>query len=37
MNLPAVMSVRGIMSRITDGQHLTLDGTQGTVTLEQPS
>jgi phosphohistidine swiveling domain-containing protein len=33
MNLPAVMSVRGIMSRITDGQILTVDGSQGTVSL----
>jgi pyruvate,water dikinase len=33
MNLPAVMSVRGIMSRIADGQMLEVDGTRGIVTL----
>ncbi len=33
MNLPAVMSVRGVMTRIRDGQILAVDGTHGTITL----
>jgi pyruvate,water dikinase len=34
MRLPAVMSVRGVMSRLRNGQLVTVDGTQGTVHLE---
>jgi pyruvate,water dikinase len=34
MRLPAVMSVRGVMGRLHDGQTVTVDGTQGTVRLE---
>src|SRR5262249_14499367 len=34
MRLPAVVSVRGVMSRLRDGQVVTLDGTQGLVLLE---
>jgi pyruvate,water dikinase len=35
MALPAVMSVRDVMNRLTDGQVLTVDGTQGVVRLEK--
>ncbi len=34
MRLPAVMSVRGVMGRLHDGQIVTVDGTQGIVQLE---
>jgi pyruvate,water dikinase len=34
MRLPAVMSVRGVMALLQDGQVVTVDGTQGTVLLE---
>jgi phosphoenolpyruvate-protein kinase (PTS system EI component) len=34
MGLPAVMSVRGIMNRITDGQTVLVDGTSGTVEIK---
>jgi pyruvate,water dikinase len=34
MGLPAVMSVRDVMSRLHDGQVVTVDGTQGVVRLE---
>jgi len=34
MALPAVMSVREVMSRVKDGQIVTVDGTQGVVLLE---
>lgn len=34
MRLPAVMSVRGVMAILQDGQIVTVDGTQGTVNLE---
>lgn len=33
MNLPAVMSVRNVLSRLQDGQKVAVDGTQGTVRL----
>jgi pyruvate,water dikinase len=35
MRLPAVMSVRGALTRLRDGQVVTVDGTQGTVTLAE--
>ena len=35
MRLPAVMSVRGAMSLFHDGQIVTVDGTSGTVRLEE--
>jgi phosphoenolpyruvate synthase/pyruvate phosphate dikinase len=34
MGLPAVMSVRGVLARLVDGQVVTVDGTQGVVRLE---
>jgi phosphohistidine swiveling domain-containing protein len=34
MRLPAVMSVRGVMSRLRDGQVVTVDGTQGIVQVQ---
>ena len=34
MKLPAGMSVRDVMSRVQDGQTVSLDGTQGVVRLE---
>ena len=34
MRLPAVMSVRGVMSLLADGQVVTVDGAQGIVQLE---
>jgi phosphohistidine swiveling domain-containing protein len=34
MRLPAVMSVRGVMTLLRDGQVVTVDGTQGVVRLE---
>jgi pyruvate,water dikinase len=34
MGLPAVMSVRGVMSRLRDGAVVTVDGTQGLVVIE---
>jgi pyruvate,water dikinase len=34
MRLPAVMSVRGVMGRLQDGQVVTVDGTNGTVAVE---
>lgn len=33
MHLPAVMSVRGVMDRLADGQEVTLDGTAGIVQI----
>jgi len=33
MGLPAVMSVRGIMEIVSDGQAVTVDGTRGIVEL----
>jgi len=33
MGLPAVMSVRGVMRIVNDGQELTVDGTRGSVAL----
>ncbi len=33
MGLPAVMSVRGILGLVADGQSVTVDGTNGTVEL----
>ena len=33
MGLPAVMSVRGMMSRLHDGDVVTVDGTQGVVVI----
>jgi phosphohistidine swiveling domain-containing protein len=36
MGLPAVMSVRGIMNIIVDGQTVTVDGTKGIVELNDP-
>jgi phosphohistidine swiveling domain-containing protein len=36
MRLPAVMSVRGAMSRFSDGQVVIVDGTQGVVRREVP-
>ncbi len=37
MQLPAVMSVRGVMSRLRDGQTVTVDGSRGTVVVaDQP-
>jgi len=33
MSLPAVMSVRGVLARLIDGQVVTVDGTQGIVRL----
>jgi hypothetical protein len=33
MRLPAVMSVRGVMGLLRDGQVVTVDGTQGVVSL----
>jgi pyruvate,water dikinase len=33
MALPAVMSVRDVMTLLTDGQVVTVDGTQGVVVL----
>jgi pyruvate,water dikinase len=35
MKLPAVMSVRGVMSLLEDGQTVTVDGTRGLVLLEE--
>ncbi len=35
MQLPAVMSVRGVMSRLRDGQVVTVDGSQGAVLIEE--
>jgi pyruvate,water dikinase len=35
MGLPAVMSVRGVLSRLADGQVVTVDGTKGAVLLEE--
>jgi pyruvate,water dikinase len=37
MRLPAVMSVRGVMGRLREGQSVTVDGTQGVVRLESSS
>ena len=34
MRLPAVMSVRGVMDYLKNGQIVTVDGTQGTIHLE---
>src|SRR5205807_8366288 len=34
MRLPAVMSVRGVMARLKEGQVVTVDGTQGIVQME---
>ena len=34
MQLPAVMSVRGAMSRFQNGQIVTVDGTSGSVRIE---
>jgi pyruvate,water dikinase len=34
MGLPAVMSIRNLMTRLTDGQVVTVDGTQGVVRVE---
>lgn len=34
MRLPAVMSVRGVMGRLREGQMVTVDGTKGIVCLE---
>lgn len=34
MRLPAVMSVRGVMARLENGQVVTVDGGQGTVSLD---
>jgi pyruvate,water dikinase len=34
MQLPAVMSVRGVMTLLSDGQIVTVDGTQGIVRLD---
>jgi pyruvate,water dikinase len=34
LRLPAVMSVRGVMTLLQDGQVVTVDGTQGSVSLE---
>jgi pyruvate,water dikinase len=34
MRLPAVMSVRGVMGQLRDGQVVTVDGTQGVVRVE---
>lgn len=36
MRLPAVMSVRGVMTRLHDGQLVTLDGNQGVIALADP-
>ena len=36
MRLPAVMSVRGVMTRLHDGQVVTLDGNQGVIALADP-
>ncbi|MBV8317489.1 MAG: hypothetical protein JOZ53_21325 [Planctomycetaceae bacterium] len=36
MGLPAVMSVRGVMTRLHDGDLVTIDGTQGIVNLGTP-
>jgi hypothetical protein len=33
MSLPAVMSVRGVMTRLHDGDLVAVDGTQGVVTI----
>jgi phosphohistidine swiveling domain-containing protein len=33
MGLPAVMSVRGVMKLVKDGQQLTVDGSRGTVVM----
>jgi hypothetical protein len=35
MRLPAVMSVRGVMTSLTDGQVVRVDGTRGIVTVVQ--
>jgi pyruvate,water dikinase len=35
MGLPAVMSVRDVLARLSDGQVVTVDGTQGVVRLEE--
>jgi pyruvate,water dikinase len=35
MRLPAVMSVRGVLGKLSDGQAVTVDGTQGLVYLEE--
>jgi len=35
MRLPAVMSVRGIMGLVQNGQELSVDGTQGSVLIER--
>jgi phosphohistidine swiveling domain-containing protein len=34
MRLPAVMSIRGVMSRLNDGDMVTVDGAQGIVAIE---
>jgi pyruvate,water dikinase len=36
MGLPAVMSVRGVMTRLHDGEVVSVDGTKGVVTLGGP-
>ncbi len=36
MMLPAVMSVRDVISKLRDGQVVTVDGTQGTVRVDAP-
>src|SRR5262249_2686652 len=36
MGLPAVMSVRDVIAKLSDGQVVTVDGTGGTVRLESP-
>jgi phosphohistidine swiveling domain-containing protein len=36
MRLPAVMSVRGVMGRLCDGQVVTVDGTKGVVHFSEP-
>jgi signal transduction protein with GAF and PtsI domain len=35
MGLPAVMSVRGIMVLVKDGQNLVVDGSAGTVEVAE--
>ncbi len=33
--IPAVVGVAGATERITTGQHITIDGSAGTITLEE--
>jgi phosphohistidine swiveling domain-containing protein len=35
MGLPAVMSVRDVIAKLSDGQVVTVDGTAGTVRVEK--